>query len=93
MFSSLGSYLLPFPSLLGASLSLSFQHPSEASSALILLVQGETGRDEMGKLQGFTVVTHNLYIKNDLKAQTYVSNLCFNGQVGEKNKLQLHKRG
>lgn len=45
----------------------------------------------MGKLQGFTVVIHNLYIKNHPKALTYISNLCFNSQVGEKNYNSIKK--
>lgn len=35
IFSGLGAYLLPFPSLLDASLCLSSRHPPEASSAVI----------------------------------------------------------
>lgn len=90
-----GSLSASLPMLLGAPLCLSFQHPSEASSALIPQVPGRNWEAWDGQAAGINCGhTRNwLYTKNYPKAQTYVSNLCFNSQVGEKSKLQLIKKG
>lgn len=90
-----GSLSAPLPMLLGASPCLSFQHPSETSSALLPQVPGRNWQAWDGQGAGINCGhTRNwLYVKNYPKAQTYVSNLCFNSQVGEKSKLQLIKKG